>query len=76
MNTFLNTGRVLIGAYYDLNPLKPKYVEYDEDMLLLQTALIGNTKQYRRDKLLWRIYVGILGAVLFFLLLGPSLARP
>jgi len=76
MNDFLNTGRVLIGAYYDLNPLKPKYVEYDTDMLLLQTALIGNTKQYRRDKLLWRIYVGVIGVALFVLLLAPSLARP
>jgi hypothetical protein len=76
MNDFLNTGRVLIGAYYDLNPLKPKYVEHDTDMLLLQTALIGNTKQYRRDKLLWRIYVGVIGVALFVLLLAPSLARP
>ena len=76
MNNFLNTGRVLIGAYYDLNPLKPKYVEYDEDMLLLQTALIGNTKQYRRNKLVWRIYIGFLAVGLFVLLLAPSLARP
>ncbi len=75
MNNFLNTGRVLIGAYYDLNPLKPKYVEYDEDMLLLQTALIGNTKQYRHNKLMWRIYIGFLAVGLFVLLLAPSLAR-
>jgi hypothetical protein len=75
MNTPYNTGKVLIGSNYDANPLKPKYVEYDSDMLLLQHALVGNTKQYRRDKLLWRIYVGMVGAVLFFLLLGPSIAR-
>jgi hypothetical protein len=75
MTTPYNTGKVLIGSNYDANPLKPKYVEYDNDMLLLQHALVGNTKQYRRDKLLWRIYVGVLGTVLFFLLLGPSLAN-
>lgn len=76
MTTPYNTGKVLIGSNYDANPLKPKYVEYDDDMLLLQHAFVGNTKQYRRDKLLWRIYVGVLGVALFILLLAPSLARP
>jgi len=75
MTTPYNTGKVSIGSNYDANPLKPKYVEYDDDMLLLQHAFVGNVKQYRRDKLLWRIYVGVLGAVLFFLLLGPSIAN-
>jgi len=75
MTTPYNTGKVLIGSNYHANPLKPKYVEYDNDMLLLQHALVGNTKQYRRDKLMWRIYIGVLGAVLFFLLLGPSIAN-
>ena len=75
MNRPYNTGKVSIGSNYDANPLKPKYVEYDTDMLLLQHALVGNTKQYRRDKLVWRIYIGIIATVLFFLLLGPSLAR-
>jgi hypothetical protein len=75
MTTPYNTGKVSIGSNYHANPLKPKYVEYDEDMLLLQHALVGDTKQYRRDKLLWRIYVGVLGIALFVLLLAPSLAQ-
>ena len=70
MIDFLNTGRVLIGAYYDLNPLKPKYIEYDEDMLLLQTALIGDVKAIRRTKILNAAYVAtlvivLLGAIIF-----------
>jgi hypothetical protein len=76
MTTPYNTGKVLIGSNYHANPLKRKYVEYDNDMLLLQHALVGNTKQYRRDKLLWRIYIGVLGVALFVLLLAPTLARP
>jgi hypothetical protein len=66
----------MIGSNYDANPLKPKYVEYDDDMLLLQHALVGDTKQYRRDKLLWRIYISVLGVALFILLLAPSFATP
>lgn len=70
MNDFLNTGRVLIGAYYDLNPLKPKYIEYDEDMLLLQTALIGDVQAIRRTKILNAAYIAslvlvLLGAIIF-----------
>jgi hypothetical protein len=76
MTTPYNTGKVLIGSNYHANPTKPKYVEYDDDMLLLQHALVGDTKQYRRDKLLWRIYISVLGVALFILLLAPSLARP
>ena len=76
MQTPYNTGKVSIGSNYDANPLKPKYVEYDDDMLLLQHALVGNIAQYRRNKLMWRVYVGLLGVALFILLLAPSLARP
>jgi hypothetical protein len=76
MTTPYNTGKVMIGSNYDANPLKPKYVEYDKDMLLLQHALVGNIKQYRRDKVLWRIYVGVIGVALFILLLAPSFAAP
>jgi len=76
MTTPYNTGKVSIGSNYHANPSKPKYVEYDTDMLLLQHALVGNAKQYKRDKLLWRIYVGVLGVMLFILLLAPTLAKP
>lgn len=70
MIDFLNTGRVLIGAYYDLNPLKPKYIEYDKDMLLLQTALIGDVEAIRKRRLRTAAYLAVLvfglaGAILF-----------
>lgn len=70
MVDFLNNGKVLLGVYYELNPLRPKYVEYDKDMLLLQTALIGNVEQIRREKLWNAVYVaglvfGLAIAILF-----------
>ena len=60
MIDFLNTGRVLIGSQYDKNPLKPKYIEYEEDMLLLQTALIGDVQAIRRNNLLNIAYATVL----------------
>lgn len=65
MVNFLNNGKVLIGVYYELNPLKPKYVEYDKDMLLLQTALVGDVESIRRDKMLNALYVAVLVLGLF-----------
>jgi hypothetical protein len=70
MIDFLNNGRVLIGSQYDKNPLKPRYTESEPDMLLLQTALIGDVKAIRRTKLLNTIYVTVmvlvlLGAIIF-----------
>jgi len=47
MNDFLNNGKVLISSRYDENPLKPKYVEYDLDMLEIQKWLIGDPKKLR-----------------------------
>ena len=60
MQDFLNNGKVLIGSQYDKNPLKPKYRESDPDMLLLQTALVGDVKGMRRRALAWKIYMGVL----------------
>lgn len=70
MQDFLNNGKVLIGSQYDKNPLKPKYVEYDKDMLLLQAALVGDVKAIRRRALAWKVYIGVLvfgvfGIILF-----------
>ena len=70
MIDFLNNGKVLIGSQYDKNPLKPKYIEGDKDMLLLQTALIGDIKAIKKQKLYNTLYVfalvfGVFGAVLF-----------
>jgi len=60
MIDFLNTGRVLIGSQYDKNPLKPRYTESEPDMLLLQTALIGDVKTIRRKNILNIAYATVL----------------
>lgn len=59
-----HTGKVSIGSNYDANPLKPKYIESDFDMLHLQTALVGDIKQYRKNKLISKLYVAVIGVVL------------
>jgi hypothetical protein len=66
MNVPYNNGKVQIGKYYQ----KPQYVEYDQDMLLLQESLVGDIKAIRRNRLYNIIYVGVLvfgvfGIVLF-----------
>jgi hypothetical protein len=47
MNNFLNNGKVLIGSRYKENPLRPKYVEKDPDMLEIQKWLIGDPYKLR-----------------------------
>ena len=42
MNLPYNNGKVSIGSAYYLNPLKPKYIEQDRDMLLIQKHLISD----------------------------------
>jgi hypothetical protein len=49
MIDFYNNGKVLIGSQYDKNPLKPKYVESDPDMIRLQKALIGDPDRMRKE---------------------------
>jgi hypothetical protein len=66
MNVPYNNGKVQIGKYYQ----KPQYVEYDQDMLLLQESLIGDVKAIRRNRLYNIIYIGMLvfgvfGIILF-----------
>ena len=39
-----NNGKVNIGSAYYLNPLKPKYVEQDPDMLLIQKHYVVTFK--------------------------------
>jgi len=57
MNVPYNTGKVKIGSNY--HPRKINY-EKDPDMLLLQYALIGNTKADKRNRLFWVIYAVVL----------------
>lgn len=66
MNVPYNNGKVQIGKYYQ----KPQYVEYDQDMLLLQESLVGDIKTIRRNKLHNTIYMavlvfGVFGIMLF-----------
>ena len=38
MIDYLNNGKVLISSRYDENPLKPRYIEHDSDMLELKNG--------------------------------------
>lgn len=51
---YLNNGKVKIGSLYCLNQLKPKYVENDPDMLLIQKHLIYDPALIRREKMVTR----------------------
>lgn len=67
MNVPYNTGKVKIGQFYQ-RP-QPVY-EVDKDMSMLQTALIGDIKTIKKEKLVNGIYVFVLvfalfGAILF-----------
>ena len=44
-----NNGKVLIGSAYYLNPLKPKYIEEDMDMLRLQSYLIHDPSRLKYE---------------------------
>ena len=48
MIDYLNNGKVLIGSQYDRNPLNPKYVEQDPDMLRLQSYLIHDPARLKQ----------------------------
>jgi hypothetical protein len=49
MNLPYNNGKVSIGSAYYLNPLRPKYVEHDKDMLLIQKHLICDPALLKRQ---------------------------
>ena len=61
MNVPYNTGKVLIGSNY--NP--DRRAEIDGDMEYLQTALIGNVAEIKKQKIAKVVYVGALVATLF-----------
>lgn len=69
---YYNTGKVKIGVDYDLNPLKKKYVEEDQDMLLLQQYLICDVNLLRRQNTLRRIGELIGAFILFVILLKET----
>lgn len=65
---YYNNGKVKIGCNYFLNPLKPKYVEQDEDMLLIQKHLISDPALLRKERLLTRTFE-LLGAFILLVIL-------
>ena len=56
MIDFYNNGKVLMGSQYDKNPLRPKYIESDPDMILLQKALIGDPERIRKERYIRAAY--------------------
>jgi hypothetical protein len=65
---YLNNGKVKIGSAYFLNPLRPKYVEQDRDMLLIQKHLICDTELFRKRYIATRIFE-IFGAFILLIIL-------
>lgn len=60
MNNFLNNGKVLIGSRYDENPLKPKYIESDPDMIAIQGWFLGINRAAQRERMANIAYVVVL----------------
>ena len=69
MDVPYNNGKVSIGCAYYLNPLKPKYIEEDRDMLKLQQYLIYDPEINRRNALMTRIAEWVGALVLLIVLL-------
>lgn len=65
---YYNNGKVKIGSAYYLNPLRPKYVEYDQDMLLIQRYLINDPSLSAKDRIMTRAFE-LLGAVVLLIIL-------
>ena len=69
---YYNTGKVKIGLLYELNPLRKKYVEEDQDMLLLQQYLICDVALLRRRYIARRICELISAFILLVILLKET----
>jgi hypothetical protein len=65
---YYNNGKIKIGSEYYLNPLKPKYVEQDRDMLNLQTYLIGDPVKLQREHFIRRA-LELFGALILLIVL-------
>jgi len=65
---YLNNGKVKIGSAYFLNPLRPKYVEQDRDMLLIQKHLISDPNILLKEQLVTRI-LELVGAFVLLIVL-------
>lgn len=70
MDVPYNNGKIKIGSEYYLNPLRPKYIEADEDMLELQSYLIQDPRILNRQYWAKRIYLIILLFILTIMLMA------
>ena len=70
MDVPYNNGKIKIGCAYYLNPLRPKYIECDEDMLELQSYLIHDPRILNQQYWAKRIYVGVLLFILTIMLMA------
>jgi len=70
-DTPYNNGKIKIGSEVYLNKLvNPPYIEYDEDMLELQSYLIHDPRILNREYWLKRVYIMFLLFVLTVLLMA------
>ena len=70
MDVPYNNGKIKIGSEYYLNPLRPKYIEHDEDMLELQSYLIQDPRILNRQYWAKRIYILFLLFILIIMLMA------
>jgi hypothetical protein len=70
MDVPYNNGKIKIGCEYYLNPLRLKYIEYDKDMLELQSYLIQDPRILNRQYWASRIYLITLLFILITMLMA------
>ena len=70
MDVPYNNGKIKIGSEYYLNPLRPKYIEHDEDMLELQSYLIQDPRILNRQYWAKRVYVVFILFLLIIMLMA------
>jgi len=66
--TPFDTGKVKMGINYQ----KPRYVEYDPDMLEIQKWMIGDPVKLRRDYWINVAYMAAVGLALLVVILQGS----
>jgi hypothetical protein len=70
-DTPYNNGKIKIGSEVYLNKLvNPPYIEYDEDMLELQSYLIHDPRILNREYWIKRVYIMFILFVLTVMLMA------
>jgi len=70
MDVPYNNGKIKIGSEYYLNPLRPKYIEHDQDMLELQSYLIQDPRILNRQYWAKSVYVAFFLFLLTIMLMA------